>query len=128
MARAADADGAVNKEAEFDKHGRYPAAQAPWKLVPLALETYGRHGRAALRHLRRLARRQAAARGEATDEENASAALVLRWGCRLSAALQRATAAQVRSAPGAPGRPSAAAPAEDAEEAGDAEEERVAAA
>ena len=98
MARAADADGAVNKEAEFDKHGRYPAAQAPWKLVPLALETYGRHGRASLRYLRKLARKQA----ETLDEgsEQAASGLVGRWGRWLSVALHRATARNLRASLG----------------------------
>ena len=50
--RAADNDGAVVKEAEHDKHTRYPAAQAPYKLVPLAVDTYGCLGCEALQHFR----------------------------------------------------------------------------
>ena len=57
LARAADSDGAVNQEAENEKRGRYPPGQTPWKVVPLALETYGRHGKVALKHLRSLAKK-----------------------------------------------------------------------
>ena len=95
LAKAADADGAVNKEAELQKHGRYPAAQAPWKLLPLALDTYGRHGREALQHLRLRATRRAQALDEGSDQ--AASALVLRWACRLSVALHRANARNLRS-------------------------------
>jgi hypothetical protein len=99
LAAAAAHDGAVASEAERDKATRYPPAQAPWRVVPLALETYGRHGPEAVRHLRRLAREQAA--GLAEDGSEAASALVRRWGCRLSVALQRSNAARLRSALGA---------------------------
>ena len=46
-------------EAESDKHRRYPAAQTPWRAVPLATETGGRLGDEALKLLRKLARNQA---------------------------------------------------------------------
>ena len=98
LAKAADEDGAVNKEAEQEKRGRYPAAQAPWKLLPLALETYGRHGREALRHLRLLAKKRAQALDEGSDQ--AASALVLRWACRLSVALHRENARNLRRALG----------------------------
>ena len=88
----------MNKEAEQEKRGRYPAAQAPWKLLPLALETYGRHGREALRHLRLLAKKRAQALDEGSDQ--AASALVLRWACRLSVALHRENARNLRRSVG----------------------------
>ena len=98
LTKAADGDGAVNKEAEQEKRGRYPAARTPWKLVPLALETCGRHGREALDHLRGLAKQRSQALEEGSDQ--AASALLLRWGCRLSVALHRANARNLRSALG----------------------------
>ena len=98
---AAARDGAVNREAEADKRHRYPDGQTPWRVVPLALETYGRHGPSALEHLRKLARTAAAQLGEEGDAEAAASALVARWGARLSAALHRANAARLRSCLGA---------------------------
>eukprot|EP00969_Alexandrium_andersonii_P235276 10387284-Alexandrium_andersonii.AAC.1 len=56
LAAAAGRDGAVNAVAEADKRRRYPEGRAAWPVIPLALETCGRHGRTALRHLRTLAR------------------------------------------------------------------------
>ena len=99
LAGAAKRDGTVALEAERDKESRYPASRAPWRAVPLALETYGRHGPAAVLHLRRLAREHAARLG---DEDGAEAAtgLVSRWGAWLSVALQRSNAARVRAALG----------------------------
>ena len=67
----------------------------------MALETCGRLGLAALRHLRRLARQQAASSPE--GDLAATGALVRRWGCRLSVALQRSNATRLRSALGAAG-------------------------
>jgi hypothetical protein len=99
LAAAATHDGAVNREAEAEKRSRYPDGRTPWKVVPLALETCGRHGPAALQHLRRLARERASNLAE--DSEAAAAGLVQRWAARLSVALHRATARQVRSALGA---------------------------
>ena len=46
--RAARADGTTNAEAEGDKADRYPPDHCPYKAGPLAMETYGRHGRVAL--------------------------------------------------------------------------------
>ena len=88
--------------AEADKHRRYPAGQAPWCMVPLALETAGRHGKAAVQHLRGLAREQAALL-EGEDDgaaEVVAGQLAARWGRELSVALHRATARQLRSALG----------------------------
>ena len=96
LARASKKPGATNKEAEQDKRDRYPSGRAPWKVVPLALETYGRHGVAALAQLRKLARDQAARLEE--GREAAASALLLRRGCRLSVALHRANAANLRRA------------------------------
>ena len=102
LARAARENGAVNREAEHEKENRYPAGRSPFKVVPLALETFGRHGKQALNHLRRLARKKAEALDEGGDE--AVSALVLRWGCQLSVALQRANAANLRRCLGAADR------------------------
>ena len=77
-------------EAEDDKKRRYPDGQTPWRAVPLATETGGRHGLTALKHLRKLARKQAEKLEEGGDE--AVSALVQKWGAWLSVALQRANA------------------------------------
>ena len=69
-------------------------------MVPLALETGGRHGAAALEHLRSLARAEAALLGEDAAPAAASA-LAGRWGRELSVALHWATARQLRTALGA---------------------------
>ena len=58
------------------------------------METYGRHGRVALRYLRKLARKQAAKLEEGGEE--AAGALVARWGRWLSVALHLATARNLR--------------------------------
>ena len=114
LAAAAGRDGAVAKEAEGEKRRRYPDGESPWRMVPLALETYGRHGKAALQHLRKLARAAAAKADEEGDAETATSSLVARWGAQLSAALHRANAARLRSCLGstAAGLLSAAAAAE----------------
>ena len=62
LAAAAPRDGAVNRAAEAEKRPRLPAGRTPWTAVPLALETCGRHGLAALTALRELAREQGARR------------------------------------------------------------------
>ena len=100
LAAAAQHPGAVNREAEGDKARRYPDHRSPWRVVPLAAETCGRLGPAALRHLRSLARTQAARLPE--DDGEAASALVLSWGYRLSVALQRANAELLRTSLGAP--------------------------
>ena len=99
LARAATRAGATNREAEQDKCSRYPSGRAPWKALPLALESFGRHGPAALAQLRKLARGQAARLEE--GRKAAAGALLLRWGCRLGVALHRANAANLRRALGA---------------------------
>ena len=98
LGAAAGRDGAVVQEAEEDKRRRYPDGQTPWRAVPLATETGGRHGPTALKHLRKLARKQAARLQEGGDE--AVSSLVQRWGAWLSVALQRANAAVLHSALG----------------------------
>ena len=70
-------------------------------MVPLALETGGRHGPAALQHLRELARGEAALLGDDEAAPAAAGALMARWGRELSVALHRATARQLRTALGA---------------------------
>ena len=52
-------DGAVNREAEVDKRSRYPDGRSPFRVLPIALESFGRFGRTALLHLRSLAKQQA---------------------------------------------------------------------
>ena len=98
LTAAAGRDGAVNHDAEGEKRRRYPEGRTPWRAVPLALETCGRHGAAALKHLRSLAKQRAERLDEGGDW--ASSELVLRWGCRLSVALQRSNARRLRSALG----------------------------
>ena len=101
LAAARAHDGAINRKAEGDKRSRYPDGQTPWRVVPLALETCGRHGRTALRHLRKLARVRAQQLSDAGEEAGrAASALTQRWGAELSVALHRATARQLRSALG----------------------------
>ena len=91
---AAGHDGATVREAEADKRTRYPDGRSPSRVLPFALETFGRLGNAALLHLRALARQQA----QGLDDGGAEAAssLQLRWACRLSVALQRANAENFR--------------------------------
>ena len=89
---ASNQAGAVSSEAECDKRHRYPDGRTPWRVVPLAVETYGRHGPAALKHLRQLARKQAAQLEEGGDQ--AVSALVQRRCARLSVALHRSNAAR----------------------------------
>ena len=98
LTAAADHDGAVNKEAEREKRARYPDGRTPYRATPLALETGGRHGRAALLHLRKLARARAASLEE--DGDAAASALMQRWGARLSVALHQRNTALLRSATG----------------------------
>ena len=85
-ARTAAHDGAANREAEADKHTRYLVGRALWRAVPFALESYGQLGRTALLHLRKLARAEAHWLEEGADE--ATGALTLRWGGRISVALR----------------------------------------
>jgi len=98
---AANRGGVVAKEAEDAKRARYPDGRTPWRCVPLATESFGRHGQQALKHLRELAKEKAEA--ELEDEGAAKLAaglLVQRWGAWLSAALHRANAALLSSALG----------------------------
>ena len=89
----------MNKAAENTKDQRYPAERTPWKEAPLTLETYRRHGREALKYLRKLAWKQAG--GLEEGGEQAASHLVLRWGCRLSMALHQANAANLHRCLGA---------------------------
>ena len=92
-------DGWVNSEAERQKLARYPEGVTPWRATPLALETFGRHGRLALEHLARLARGEAAKVGAGGDDEEGDGWFVRnlksRWGARISVALHRANARSV---------------------------------
>jgi len=100
LAAAAGADGAVPREGESDKRARYPAGRAPWRVLPLSLETPGRHGTAALKHLRWQARGRAQLLGDGPEAASAASALAARWGAELSTALHRATVRQLRTALG----------------------------
>ena len=99
LAAAAQHPGAVNREAESEKRRRYPDGRAPWRVVPFALETYGRLGSTALKHLRQLARARAQDLPEGGSDAVTSA-LLQRWGAQLSCALHRSNAERVRSALG----------------------------
>ena len=89
------------KEAEGDKRRRYPDGHTPFRVVPFAVEHFGRLGQTALKHLRELARERAAHLEEGGDE--AASALLQRWAGQLSTALWRANARLLRSALGASG-------------------------
>ena len=93
-------DGAVVKEAEATKQTRYPDGRTPWRCVPLATETCGRHGQQALKHLRELAKAKAEFEVEDGGAERAAGALVQKWAAYLSVALHRANAAVLWSALG----------------------------
>ena len=97
---AASRDGAVVQEAEGTKKTRYPDGRTPWRCVPLALDTYGRHGRQALQHLRALAKERSTQEVEGDGAERAASVLVQRWAAQLSVALHRANAAVLWSALG----------------------------
>ena len=97
LAIAAGQDGAVARDAEGDKRRRYPDGRTPWRVLPFAVETYGRFGPAALTHLRGLAKEQAQHLGE-DDTGAVHNLLVQRWAARLSVALHRSNAQRLRSA------------------------------
>ena len=99
---AAGHDGAACREAEADKRTRYPDGRCPSRVLPFALETFGRFGNAALLHLRALARQQA--QGLEEGGADAASSLQLRWACRLSVALQRANAENLRRCLGSTAR------------------------
>jgi len=98
LQRAAREAGATNARAEADKQDRYRADRCVHAMVPLAVETFGRHGHAALAYLRKLARKHAAQLDDGGSL--AASALVERWGRWLSVALHRATARNLRAALG----------------------------
>ena len=101
LAAAANTAGSVASEAEGDKRRRYPDGRTPFRVVPFAVETYGRMGTTALKHLRELARERAAHLEEGGDE--AASALLQRWAGQLSTALWRANGRALRSALGSSG-------------------------
>ena len=78
---------------------RYPDGRTPWQVVPFAVETFGRLGLTALKHLRCLARTRA--QGLSDGGEAAASSLTQRWAARLSTALHRSNALRLRSALGA---------------------------
>ena len=99
LAAAAREPGAVNRAAELEKRLRYPDGRTPWQVVPFAVETFGRLGLSALKHLRGLARTRA--QGLPDGGEAAASSLMQRWAARLSTALHRSNASRLRSALGA---------------------------
>ena len=99
LAAAARGPGAVNRTAEVEKRLRCPDGLTPWSVVPFAVESFGRLGPTALKHLRGLARTRAQALLE--GGEAAASSLLRRWAARLSAALHRSNAARLRSSLGA---------------------------
>ena len=100
---AATEDGYAARKAEERKHERYPPnARVRGRLVPLAVETYGRLGEEGLRFLRRAAGR-ACTRTTALavlGGEGPPAALGA-WLQRQSVALQKQNAAAFKAAAGA---------------------------
>jgi hypothetical protein len=100
---AAGANGHAARQAEAGKHGRYPPnPRVQGRLVPLALETYGRLGEEGLRFLRR-------ADGRACTRTSTLAvlggegppAVLGAWLERQSVALQKNNAAAFKAAAGA---------------------------
>ena len=89
----------MNARAEADKRRRYPEGVTPWAAKPVAVETYGRLGTAALAHLRELARAEAAKVGG--DEVWTKHAFLQRWCARPSVALHRANVRAMLRAAGA---------------------------
>ena len=53
--------GAVNRTAELEKRLRYSDGRTPWLVLPFAVESFGRLGPMAPKHLRGLARTRAQA-------------------------------------------------------------------
>ena len=100
---AATEDGYAARQAEERKHVRYPPnARVGGRLVPLAVETFGRLGEEGLRFLRRAAGR-ACVRTTALavlGGEGPQAALGA-WLQRQSVALQKHNAAALKAAAGA---------------------------
>ena len=107
LAAAARGPGAVNRTAELEKRLRYPDGRTPWQVVRFAVETFGRLGLTALKHLRGFARTRV--QGSPDRSEAAASSLMQRWAVRFSAALHRSNASRLRSALGAaePERPRA---------------------
>ena len=102
-AGAAKENGYAARKAEEDKHARYPDEPGvPGRMVPLAVETYGRWGKEGLRFLRRAA-------GRACTRTTALAvlggegppAVLGAWLQRQSVALQKSNAAAFKAAAGA---------------------------
>ena len=100
---AAGEDGHAARQAEAGKHGRYPPnSQVRGRLVPLAVETYGRLGEEGLRFLRKAA-------GRACTRTSALAvlggegppAVLGAWLERQSVALQKNNSAALKAAAGA---------------------------
>jgi len=101
-AGAAREDGFAARRAAQAKHTRYPdAAGVPGRLVPLAVEAYGRWGEEGLAFLRAAAGR-ACLRCSALGAlaEQGPPALLGAWLQKASVGLQKANAALLRSAAG----------------------------
>ncbi len=91
-------DAGLPGESDDRRVDLYPDGRTLWRVVPFALETYGRLGRSALAHLHRLARDRASNLEEGGDA--AASALVVHWSARHSTALHRANAAKIKHALG----------------------------
>ena len=84
----------LSTQRQNDKFSRYPRNATPWRMEPLAMETFGRLGTRTLRHLRQLARAEVAKSGG--HETWGVHQLLNRWCARLSVALHRANARNAR--------------------------------
>ena len=100
---AAGANGYAARQAEAGKHGRYPPnPRVPGRLVPLAVETYGRLGEEGLRFLRRAAGRACTRTSTlAVLGGEGPPAVLGAWLERQSVALQKNNAAAFKAAAGA---------------------------
>jgi hypothetical protein len=105
LAGAAAEDGYAARQAEAGKHSRYPPnPRVRGRLVPLAVETYGRLGEEGLRFLRKAAGRACARTSTlAVLGEEGPPAVLGAWLERQSVALQKNNAAALKAAAGAAG-------------------------
>jgi len=103
-AAAAAENGYAARRAEEDKHARYPphAAGVSGRLVPLAVETYGRWGKEGLSFLKRAtARASSRTSALAVLGGEGPPAVLGAWLQRQSVALQKSHASALKAAAGA---------------------------
>ena len=105
LAGAAAEDGYAARQAEAGKHTRYrPNPRVRGRLVPLAVEIYGRLGEEGLRFLRKAAGRACARTSTlAVLGEEGPPVVLGAWLERQSVALQKNNAAALKAAAGAAG-------------------------